>query len=417
VDSRRLPALPAHWKSAPEERRLAWQPRLGTFAVLLVAGLVAAWLLSPYWASQYGQDSGVYQAAAAVASRGESPYDATILAREEVRRGGAAGASAGYAYPPLFTLAVRPLANLPGRFFWTLFAAAGLAGGLAGFEATRRALDIHHAGVVRAAFLVSPALALAVFLGNISPLLLLACGAGLLLMRRERPLPAGAALALVWVKPSVGLPVAAVTLLLGPGRRRLALAGFAAGSIGLLSLDLALTGPSRLAEWLRLVGGYAIDPGTASHNAAPLTESGLAGLPALFPFGAGAAEALTVLCLGLAAAAVGLSRAARERLRADPHLALALATSAALLAMPFAHLNDLVLGCLPMLVLATSRWSAASVLACLAWMVGPVVNLGLALALRPAPPGRAGVGVWLNILAGAALLVVVLRPAGRRDAG
>jgi hypothetical protein len=72
--------------------------------------------------------------------------------------------------------------------------------------------------------------------------------AWLLLARRAQPWLAGAVLAIVWVKPNIGLPLPLVLALLEPALARRMIAGFVAASAAFFGLAFAVLGAGFL-EW------------------------------------------------------------------------------------------------------------------------------------------------------------------------
>ena len=86
------------------------------------------------------------------------------------------------------------------------------------------------------------------FMGQVSVIVFGALIAAFMLARQRRPGLAGAVLALAWVKPNIGLPLALVLALLEPAAARRILAGFVAASAALFGLMAAVMGLHFL-EW------------------------------------------------------------------------------------------------------------------------------------------------------------------------
>lgn len=388
-----------------------WRPGRGTATVLLVAALFAGWLFTPTWAGERGIDAKDLYAAASLQSRGGNPYDPDQQGREQDRLfnipshiipGQGGYAHAPYGYPPLFTVVLR--AALPlgfGRFYLAAVALL-LAAGLAGFEAVLRVAGWRRRWLARGFFLASMPMAISLFVGNPSPLLLFGWAVALLLARRGRPFAGGLVLTLCLLKLPVGLPAAAA-LVVGIGNGRLLLAtGLAVGSGVLGSLQLLLTGPEATINWIRSLSGYASALGGGSASA--FSQSGLAGVPALF---FGFASPLVAILMGLGLIA-GILTWAHHRLSASasevaPDLGLAVILVAAVGATPYLHLNDLVLLALPLLLLAQTPGGFLGRLTELAWFIGiPARLLMLAIAAAALnfhePSGSAGVGVVFLLL-------------------
>jgi hypothetical protein len=392
-----------------------WRPGIGTAAALLVAALFAAWLFTPTWSRERGIDAKVMYAAASLQNRGGNPYDPYQEVAEQDRlfnvpahiAPGQPGYSHGpYGYPPLFTALLQRALPLGFDGFYLAIVAILLAAGLVGFEAVLRVAGWHDRWLARGFFVVSSPVALSLFVGNPSPILLLGWAIALLMARRGRPFVAGVVLTLCLLKLPVGLP-ATVALLVGTGRGRLLIAlGLGVGSTVLAGLQLVLTGPEATANWVGSVRGYA--SGISAGSGSAFSQSGLAGFPALFldfvPLPAAVLLGLLVLAAVLLWAWRRLPESAPTM---APDLWLALILVGAVGATPYLHLNDLVIMALPLVLLAQTSPTVLGRLTEVAWSVGVPARLlalaavSIALKLHPTS-GSAGIG---------ALLVLLLVPA------
>ena len=434
-------------EAAPREspgstpRTLSWRPRTLTLLVLLANVAFALYAFSPIYTDHRGVDSRVFYAAGVMAAAGGSPYDAPGFFAEQDRlfnqphgyRVGDPGYDYQHTYanPPLFTALLRE-ARVVGwpAFFWVV-AAASLAMGLLAFELILRVLAWEERRLPRLLFLFSSPMIIQAFFGNTSAILLLAWAAGLWLMSRRRELIGGSVLAFCWLKPTVGLLVVAALLIAGPGGRRRAAAGFAAGSLLALVIDVALTGPAELQSWLHTLFAYG-SALTGQAGAYADNINGLAGSTAflLAWLPRVPAIALAALAAGALFAWLHLSPRSRDALGDDPQLGLAVAMSVALAFSPYLHFNDLVLAAFPLLVLASRPLDAVTRGTLVAWgllLPGRLVILAvLALVLGDARyepswwnwltafGGPAGLGSWLT---SALLLAVAVTGLRRRTVG
>jgi hypothetical protein len=230
---------------------------------LLVLFLLA--MIIPYGrqmvtSSTVGQDFRAFFAAATVVAHHGDPYNWPSLAAAEYQlydapHGLAPGNPAYYeflAYPegPWLAFALAPITNLPWPVAYALFAvllgllliaASFTTFSLLGWPRRRAALA---AGCT----LLSAVGFINLFMGQVSVLVFGAFMAAWLLARRGRPWLAGAVLALVWVKPNIGLPLPLVLALLEPGVARRMIGGFVAASAAAFGFAAAVMGLHFL-EW------------------------------------------------------------------------------------------------------------------------------------------------------------------------
>ncbi|MHB8507673.1 MAG: glycosyltransferase 87 family protein [Candidatus Dormibacteria bacterium] len=406
---------------AAPPRTLSWKPRRVTASLLAVAIGLAAYLFSPLWWSQLGFDSRDLYSAGRLAATGGNPYDPRqLFAQQDLLYGGAGhlGGHVTYGYDPLFTRVLALASGLPEPAFYLLSLVLVVGAAIAAMELLLLATAWKGRGLPRLFFLVSVPVILTAFVGNVSTLVLLAWAAALWLGVRGRPLLGGMVLALSLLKLPVGLPAAIALLLTAPIARRRAWVGFGAGCALLLVLEFAVSGAAGMGSWWRALTGYAGGYSSAD-TSQPYAQTGLVGIPALLlgfmptPVAVVVAMAILAAILRLA----GLPGRLRQLAAIDTFLPLALVTSAALLATPYIHLNDLALETLPVLVVAShplTRWGRA----CLAlWATGAVLNLviqtSLALAAGGHPPAHS---YGFGVLPGLATLFAVTAVARSRKA-
>jgi hypothetical protein len=380
-----------------------------TATLLVVSSVVTLWLFSPVFWNQLGGDARVFYAAARVDMRGGDPYAYAQLAAEEsavdLANGGHPGTSAyspaPYEYPPLLTRAWEVLEPLGDRGFYWVNSGLLLIFGLLGFELLLVTLAWGNRWLARAFFLVSPAMTLVLVSGNPSTLLLAGWGGSLIAATRNRGLLAGALLAVGWVKPPVGIPVALAMAIAGPGSKRQLGAGFAIGTAVFAAANFLIGGPSLTSRWLSSLIDYSstLNP----EHAAFIGQCCMTSLPSLLV--GSVAMPLAVLAGGLLVAAILLIAARRGllgRSTPDPLLPLALLMAAALLTTPYVHLNDLVLEAIPILMLASFPLTRTSRATLTLWGLGsvtPILIAALAHVANVGLPNRVGAfGLLLAIL-------------------
>jgi hypothetical protein len=397
---------------------LGWRVSPWSAAVLLAALIFGLWLFTPTWQSERGADFRDLYAAASLSSHGGDPYNPSQQFAEEDRlfkKTGVGSTHATYGYPPLFTAVLRSALPLGEPAAYAIFAVLLAAAGAAGFELLLATLNRRRRGLARAFFLTSTPMVLSLLVGNPSPLLLLAMAAAMWLVRDRRPLLAGLALSVCLLKLPVGLPVAAAVILASPRLRgRLAL-GFAAATAGWFLVDLALSGPGPVGRWLGSLAGYgaALTPNSSS----AFSQTGLAGLPALFldhvPLPV--AEAMALIPLAAVAVYVWTGRRSGAKATAEPWLPAALLMVMLVGLSPYLHLNDLVLLAFPLLVVAGARPGIAGILALLDFSIGAplllavVVTLATTVDYRPGA-SYAGSGISIVVLTLLAVALMARRP-------
>ena len=230
---------------------------------LLVLFLLA--MLIPYarqvvTSPTLGQDFRAFFAAATVVAHQGDPYNWPTLGATEYRLYDASGGikpgdSTYYeflAYPegPWLAFALVPLTSLPWPVAYALFAALlGLILLTAAFGSfTMLSWSRRRAALAAGCTLLSAVGFINLFMGQVSVVVFGAFIAAWLLASRGRPWLAGAVLALVWMKPNIGLPLPVVLALLEPAVARRMIGGFMAASAAIFGLAFTVLGTAFL-EW------------------------------------------------------------------------------------------------------------------------------------------------------------------------
>lgn len=207
-----------------------------------------------------GQDFRAFFAAATVSAHGGDPYDWTALGRTEATlynapihaRPGDPGYNDFLPFPegPWLALGLQPLTGLPWQVVYPLFAGLMLLSIAAGawLALTRLGWPPGRRRVAVAATVLSPIAFINVFQGQVSGLVFLGFAGAWYLAGRGRPVLAGLALTLVWIKPNLGLALPLVLLLLEPASVPRFLLGFGGGSIVAFAVA-ALALPGVLGHW------------------------------------------------------------------------------------------------------------------------------------------------------------------------
>ncbi|HXN03217.1 MAG TPA: glycosyltransferase family 87 protein [Candidatus Acidoferrum sp.] len=230
---------------------------------LLVIFLLA--MLIPYGrqlvtSSTVGQDFRAFFAAATVVAHHGDPYNWPTLAATEYQlydapQGLLPGNPAYYeflAFPegPWLAYGLAPLTNLPWQVAYAIYASllglillavSLLTFTMLGWSRQRAALGAGCTLLCAVGFIN-------LFMGQVSVVVFGAFIAAWWLAHNRRPFLAGAVLALVWVKPNIGLPLALVLALLEPAVARRAISGFIVASAGAFGLMAAIMG-WRFLEW------------------------------------------------------------------------------------------------------------------------------------------------------------------------
>ncbi len=207
-----------------------------------------------------GQDFRVFFAAATVVAHHGDPYSWPSLAATEYQlydaprglKGGDANYYEFLAYPegPWVAFALAPITNLPWQVAYALFAILlGLIVLAASFGTfTLLGWPRRRATLAAGCTLLSAVGFVNLFMGQVSVIVFGSFVAAWFLAHRGRPWLAGAVLALVWVKPNIGLPLPIVLALLEPAVARRMLGGFAVASAAIYGMAFAVLG-SGFFEW------------------------------------------------------------------------------------------------------------------------------------------------------------------------
>src|SRR5260370_2257358 len=228
--------------------------------VIFTAVLVVAYASPLAVAPRAGQDFRAFCAGATVGAQGGDPYDGGALSRtEQALYNAPAHLRAGDAtfydflpYPegPWLALALEPLTGLHWRTVYPIFAALMLLAiavgswlilARLGWPVTRRRIAV-------AVVTLSPIAFVNIFQGQVSALVFLGFAAAWYLTARGKPVAAGLALTLIWIKPNLGVALPVVIALLEPPAARRLLLSFAAGSVVTFGAA-ALALPGVLVHW------------------------------------------------------------------------------------------------------------------------------------------------------------------------
>ncbi len=298
-----------------------------------------------------------------------------------------------FLHPPPAIVLSTPLGFVSERTAYALVTALSFLALALAVHALRRlaprgdALD-----VVVLIVLASAPWAIALVLGQPIALLLAALAVGLAMLRAERPIAAGLAWSLLFLKPQLAIAPLAFALVT---QRRAALAMIAGGA-GLFLLSLP-AGVERWPEWIAAIARTTSDVAAAR---VPLWKqhTWLAWLLSVTPRVAQIGWALALVPLAIAALRAA---ARRSLLRAGALIALATVALA-----PYAYFYDALLLAVPVASLALDRdayprraWIALAVLAAIT-LVAEHASF-FALQRGPAVSGLL-VTAWLAIELGAA---------------
>ena len=345
-----------------------------------------------------GTDAKDLYAAGVLSAAGGNPYEITQQGAEEDRLYNPPGVAhrysqSAYGYPPVVTATLRLGARVSEPVFYLISLLFLLVVGLAGFETSLALLRWRSRALPRLFFVASAPMALDLFIGNPSALLLLFCAAGAWLMARGRPLVGGLVLSGMAVKPQVGLPVAAAVIATAPlatmgttgVRLRVGLAAAGGLSAGIALLALVgelLLGPGSLGAWFLAARdfGQALGPGGSG---SAFTQTGLAGLPALL-LGRFSAPIAAILTAAVVGPALGFALWRRRERMAGPSWGpTAVGIAAALALSPYLHLNDLVLAAVPLLFVASRPLNSLRRLTLVLWALGPYLALVVLAVISP----------------------------------
>jgi len=240
---------------AARRRRFRLRLLLGFLALLLIA-YTRQMLASP----TVGQDFRAYYAGASVLRAGGNPYDWSQLGPTEEALYNTphhlqGGDPRFYDFLPLpegpwLLAALVPLTTLPWPAADAVFTVFLLLITVGSAWLILRHLGWRGRPLSLGLFAVtlSPVVFISLFLGQATPLVF-AAFAGALVLANRQPWPAGLLLAVVWIKPNLGLVLPLVILLQAGAWRRL-LVAFGVGTLAMFAIAGSLLGPG-LAQWPR----------------------------------------------------------------------------------------------------------------------------------------------------------------------
>lgn len=322
--------------------------------LLLVVGWTAIFLATP-GVRAGPRDTGLagdfatFYTASRMLAQGENPYDPAKLYGAERSMWRQQGLKkpkyqpyirAGN--PPLLYWAVGPVAGLRYRLAGWIWVALMEGVLIAGFLTLLRAFGWYHRALPLVAFLGMPQTLLAAYYGNIDAVVFAGLALSLLL-RRMHPAWSGAALAVAWLKPQYGLPLAVLVLAFNSHDWRRGTGGLVAVSVVAAVLTALTTGPASLWGW---VGSLT---GLSSHAS---VQPDVASLSGLYVYSAPLAVQRMLMALTLViAAALTVWWRFRHRGHPSGFLYAAWLWPVWLLATPLAHFHYQIVLAAPVLAL------------------------------------------------------------------
>ena len=395
---------------ASARRRTFRQRLFVTFLTVLALASARQLVIAP----GHGQDFRDFFAAATLVAEGRDPYNVGALAEEQNRLYNQPGHlkpgdlafydAVPYPQGPWVAMALIPVTPLPWQVAYVIY----LVGAITALAASGWALlrlfgwSGRPLRLAVGAILFSPVAFINIFQGQPVPFLLAAFAGAWALHRGNRPMLAGALMAVAWIKPHIGLPLLLVLGIVEPAPVRRLITGFLLGSAALFVVA-ALALREALLEWPQVVFGQW---------SGALQQADLASINAFYyPALHGGLRQGAVALVALAAAGYAIRVVRQHRDRPLVALTLLLLT---LLAAPYAHSYDALLllpVVLALLGAQAQRWADPPVeIALWAFAIFPVLYfaglhvgyfngftaipvalLGVAwhLRLRPAPAGSA----------------------------
>jgi hypothetical protein len=232
---------------------------------------------------------------------------------------------------------------VPERPAYVIWLAAMVAAMLAGVALLASCDRMGRRGWALLVFAITPAPVIGYFLGQQTPLLLVALAAALAALRHKRPALAGVVLTVGWIKPHLIFPIALVLVaMLGWPQARRLLTGFFCASALFGLASWLLTGEALFIAWVRDLSLYGHTLDTVQPDLSSLAGVYLSVVGRPWSAYIGAA----IVGAWLLFAALLVRKARREGLApADDRWLrlLALALASWLLATPYTHPADLVL--------------------------------------------------------------------------
>ena len=393
---------------------------MAALAVLVLVCSVALDLVLLPHDGGLGHDFSAFYAAGLTLRHGHDPYNWSQLGATEahLRSIGDPRQPMGfnpYANPPLFAWAMAAFTVVPERPAYVIWLAAMVAAMLAGVALLASSYGMGRRGWALLVFAVTPAPVIGYFLGQQTPLLLVALTAALTALRHKRPALAGILLTVGWIKPHLMFPIALVLVaMLGRPQARRLLAGLLCASALLGLASWLLTGEALGIAWVRGLSlwGHTLDTVQPDLSSLAGVYLSVVGRPWSVYVGA------AIVGAWLLFAALLVRKVRREGLApADDRWLrlLALALASWLLATPYAHPADLVL-LVPVLPVLLGRH--------LGGLADPQVRLALGMLLIAPEADLLGFrpNLWLSYSVLVPLtMLIALRPwrivGERRAAG
>lgn len=292
-------------------------------------------------------------------------YDVHAQQRVQSARSGAIGDRGAqyfaFLYPPVVAAAFAPLSGLPAAHGYLalvamLTAALALCGLL--LAKATEGQSRNERLMFGACAAGSAATCVAIFVGQITPLLVLAALAGLVAMRSSRPVTAGVLLGLLCVKPHIAL--VALLIAIAARQRQLAAGIVAVGAV-VAAASVLIAGGDGVRGYVDLTRAVAGDPAVLGDSVR--SEQNLFGLTAtLFGIDHGSAIVVAQMIVGLVALGL-VVRAVRTTAYAGRELVTYIFALGALLvvvASPHVQFYDLGLLLFPALFVARRRSAATN---------------------------------------------------------
>jgi Glycosyltransferase family 87 len=316
-------------------------------AMVLLCSVALDLLLLPHDGG-LGHDFSAFYAAGLTLRHGHDPYSWSQLGATEahLRSIGDPRQPMGfnpYANPPLFAWALAAFTVVPERPAYVIWLAAMVAAMLGSVVLLASCDGMGRRRWALLVFAVTPAPVIGYFLGQQTPLLLVALAAALAALRHKRPALAGVMLTVGWIKPHLIFPIALVLVaMLGWPQARRLLVGFLCASVLFGLASWLVTGKALVIAWVRDLSLYGHTLDTVQPDLSSLAGVYLSvvGRPWSACIGAAIVGAWLLFAVLL------VRKARRESLAPadDRWLRLvALALASWLLATPYAHPADLVL--------------------------------------------------------------------------
>ncbi len=303
-----------------------------------------------------------------------------------------------YFHPPYYTLLIAPLALLSYRAAYYAMTAFNVLLAIALITIlVRGSARIHGKAVIVAASLIAGFLPLfvTVLQGQSDLVVLVPLAAAYTAWVRRRLGWAGVFSALALSKPQLLL---LIPVLFIARRAWRALAGFAAGVMGLGALSVIFFGFGPVVDYISAVGGWAIGGSLPTHGQVVYTDTAVYSLRHVIEIlpGGGKVVAFVILLALLALVALSLSW------RPDkPRLDFALAVAASLVLSPHQNVHDLALLVIPGFALADLahsgelRWPGTAALVLV--LAYGAINFSLAISLWWAAGGALAVALFLMV--------------------